>query len=221
MSQAKTLELAQTPLNTTQAVASSSTLTTLERQAIEDKATKMNMSVVWTAAKLLVGWRGNTTYFPAGARICGIPYSQTVNWCDDIQFNAALNYSDFYDSYSRDSIVMPKYGLDCSGFVSKAWGEGRQTTLDFVNQIKSGARPKVGIYDPNNLTQANLLNSYKSLQQGDAVVYRSGSDGHAFEISFNDGTGVYCNEETVPQTAYSYWTYAQLAANSYMPFSKK
>lgn len=87
--------------------------------------------------KDLVGWKGQYI-FKKNTRYSGIPYSQTEYQKDDAGFKDALSKSDFYDSYTRFGNTMPKYGSDCSGFVSFAWGVPRETTASFVQKIKNG-----------------------------------------------------------------------------------
>ncbi len=77
---------------------------------------------------------------------------------------------------------MPKYGNDCSGFLSFAWDTTRYTTNDFITGIKNGKFKKVGNYDAYNPLRSDLLSSYDSLQAGDAVV----TNGHTFMIARND-----------------------------------
>lgn len=192
-------------------------LTSSERQAIVDKGYSM-VSLFWTPTKNLAGWRGNYTFY-ANTEYRGIPYSQTYYQKDNIGFSNALSYSDFYDAYSINSITMPKYGNDCSGFVSFAMGLSRKTTYDFIAGIKSGTYPKVGSYDANSPSYSNLYNSYIYLQPGDAVV----NNGHTFLIDYNDTYyhSIQAYEQTPYHAEYTSWTYDQMASGLYMPFSKK
>lgn len=45
-------------------------------------------------------------------------------------FVTAMKSADFYDNYTYFDIIMHKYGNDCSGFVSFAWGTSRKTTAN-------------------------------------------------------------------------------------------
>ncbi|AZT89964.1 hypothetical protein ELD05_04465 [Caldicellulosiruptor changbaiensis] len=96
------------------------TLSSNSREDIVNKAKKM-VEISWTPKKDLVGWRGNFI-FAKGKTYKGIPYSQTEYQKDDTGFLESLNKNDFYDYYTRFGIRMPKYGRDCSAFVSFAWG---------------------------------------------------------------------------------------------------
>lgn len=89
---------------------------------------------------------------------------------------------------------MPKYGNDCSGFVSFAWGISKKGTGDFITGIRNGTYSKVGSYNANSPTTAELKEAYKSLQPGNAV----GKSGHTFLIAANDAANskVYVYEQT-------------------------
>lgn len=194
-------------------------LTPSERDTIINKCSTM-INYWWKPTQDLKGWRGNFT-FKANTVYNGLPYSQTEYQKDDIGFGTALGCGDFYSSYTRFGIVMPKYGNDCSGFTSFAWGVSRQTTYTFIQGIKNGTYPKVGSYNVDNPSNANLKDSYKLLQRGDAVV----NDGHVFVIAQNNSTfstpSVYAYEQTPYIATFSIWTYDQMANSKYMPFAKK
>lgn len=200
-------------------------LTNSERQEIRDKAMAM-IAYIWRPAKDLTGWKDLYT-FEKDTTCIGIPYSQTPNQVDEAGFKSAQSKSDFYTSITSPNI-MPRYGNDCSGFTSFSWGISRQTTLSFYNGIKKGTYPKVGSYNadtPTSPSASELKNSYKLLQTGDAVVYRTSDNtgGHVFVIAVNFTTDskVQCFEQTDPYCDITYWTYDQLANRKYMPFAKK
>lgn len=190
-------------------------LTSTERQAITDYAYSMT-SYQWTPKKDLVGWKGNST-FKAGVVQIGIPYTQTAYQKNKSGFVSSLSNTDFYDYYTRFGIRMPKYGNDCSGFVSFSMGLSRHTTIGFIDGITNGVFPKVGSYSVSDPTKTDLLNSYKKLQPGDAVV----NSGHTFLIDYNSGRSIYAYEQTPPYARYTYWSYDDMANGKYMPFSKK
>lgn len=190
--------------------------TSEERQSIVAKARNMT-NVAWTPTKTLIGWKGKYT-FEAGKVYTGVPYSQTEYQCDEEDFLAAMNSSDFYSSYTRTingvTNVMPKYGSDCSGFVSFAWGISRVTTATLYTY------PSIG--------------GYENLQAGDAVVYRVlvGDEwlGHAMLVSTNfqtppEGSGysepyVVCYEQNKDKALVSFHTYTSLTNNNYKAISK-
>lgn len=188
-----------------------------DRTTVIDNAKGM-VNLEWTPTKDVRGWKNKKT-FKAKTKYTGIPYSQTANQKDKAGFNKALAASDFYDNYTRFDIIMPKYGNDCSGFVSFSWGISRKTTSDFVSGIKDGTYTKVGSYDADNPTKSKLKAAYKSLQKADAVV----KSGHTFVIASNDTTNskVYAYEQTPYLAQYTSWTYDSMAEDGYMPFTKK
>lgn len=191
------------------------------RNDILDKGLDM-ITVYWDPVQDLIGWEGQYI-FEAGSKPYGIPYSQTPNQVDNIGFMIAFQYlPDFYDTYYYDSKLMPKYGSDCSGFLSFAWGLSRHTTLDFVNKIRNGTFPKVGSYDAYDPSTADLLNSYPLLQGGDSVVFRTGDYGHTFLIATNNTAyqQVSAYEQTPYYSQITVHYYNQLANNKYMPFSR-
>lgn len=174
------------------------------RNTIVSRGNSMN-SYTWTPTKPVRGWRNQKTY-NAGTTYTGIPYSQTayqssitsVNWVDGRYFDTALtsSTSGFYDNYTRDIngetiIIMPKYGNDCSGYVSISWNLSRMTTSGIA------LKPKVG----KSIDTA--LQKYARLSPGDALVI---SNNHTFIIKsiepINDSTGrvvnlkLTCNEQT-------------------------
>ena len=124
---------------------------------------------------------------------------------------------------------MPKYGSDCSGFVSFAWGLKRKTTYDFVTGINAGTYLKVGNYNPSNLNNKELEKAYQKLKKGDAVVFRrinkqtNKVEGHTFLIAENDtkNSKVYAYEQTPYKAAYKSHSYSSMAGMLDMPFSKK
>ena len=171
----------------------------------------------WTPQKKLIGWNGHV--FEAGVAVTGIPYSQSANQVNKNLFASALLKADFYDSCIRsDGTAMPKYGNDCSGFVSYSWGISRNTTSSFISGIRSGTYKKVGSYNANSHSTSELKEAYKSLQPGNAVV----KSGHTFLIASNDvsNSRVYVYEQTPPKAIYRSWTYSSMASNGYMPFAR-
>lgn len=172
----------------------------------------------WTPTSNVRGWRNGTTFY-AGTNYKGIPYTQAGNGQRDADgFLSAMSNSDFYSNFSQqniqtgETIIMPRYGNDCSAFVAVCWqlpydGNGRYWTGTFLSNYQS-------------------LGSYSALQEGDAVV----NSGHMFLIAdnfeetfagaaFNEPYTV-CYEQTPYVARSTYWTYAQLTAGGYRPISK-
>jgi hypothetical protein len=204
----------------------SSQLTSIDRDAIVNKASDM-VYMVWSGTDSVRGWRNEYTFLP-GYPYTGMPYSQCANQVDDIQFYQKLydSSSGFYSNYSRvfdegtadeETIIMPKYGNDCSGFVSFSWGISKLGTSHFIEGIRNGIYPKVGNYDAYNPTYNDLFNSYQYLQPGDAVV----KNGHTFIIVSSSSIYqmCYCYEQTPYYAVATFWDWSRLAQDGYMPFS--
>lgn len=187
---------------------------TASQAAVLNRALGM-IQVNWTPSRNLMGWRG-AMVFQAGKSYSGIPYSQSPNQRDLAGFQQELNTDDFYANYVRgDGIVMPKYGNDCSGFLSIAWGIRRYTTSTFRQGIVTGVFAKVGNYDPNNPSEADLKNSYRSLKSGDAIV----KPGHVILVESVNGETVTCYEQTPYYAQVTTHTFPEMAKARYMPFS--
>lgn len=192
-----------------------------ERQKIDTRADEMAY-LKWTPMSNIRGWRNKKTFY-AGTTYTGIPYSKTEYQKNLDGFVSAMNNSSFYDNYTRyldgETIIMPKYGNDCSGFVSFSWNISRQTTTSFIDGIKDGTYSKVGSYNTNNPSYNDLIASYQSLQRGDAVV----KPGHTYVISanWNEFNKVYVYEQTPYSAIFTSWTYEDMASAGYMPFTMK
>lgn len=181
----------------------------VQRQSMAQKAIDM-VYYRWTPEYNLTGWRERYTYY-ANTTYTGLPYSMTVYQCDDDDFEAALDYSDFYDDYTYLSKTMPKYGNDCSAFVAICWGlpyrTGRYTTYTFMQN-----------YD-------ELPNGYSDLQKGDAVVYSDHimlvTQNHEYPSSSSGYSESYVAvyEQTPPYAQLTFWTYAQLESVGYEAIS--
>lgn len=195
-------------------------LTPAERESILSKANAM-YNVEWSPTQELTSFDNMFTY--ETDKTYNIPYSQTANQVDEIKFKEMAISDDFYDSYKRylspykRRVFMPKYGSDCSGFVSYSWGVQRESTATFVSKIKKGNYPKVGVYDPDNLTYSDLMNSYSNMLPGDAVVRY----GHVILIAQNHSDFAYCYEQIGLEIELTYWTHSDLASRGYMPFSRE
>ena len=197
--------------------------------------------VRWVPQKSLVGWNNGFVYKP-GITYSGIPYSQTPNQCYANTFTSKLGLSDFYSTVSSSGNSMPRYGMDCSAYLSYCWGISRNTTAGFCAGIKNGTFGKRGSYTVGALSTQTLLNSYTSLQRGDGLVCNTGyqsKSSHALLVSSVDYNSkiVYVYEQTVesvaskldasngvikkPATRVSGYPFTQLAGLCYMPFYKK
>ena len=109
-------------------------------QNIVKRARQMTQ-IQWTPQADITGWGGGVTY-RAGVTYTGLPYGQPVYadyvpWETDLEgFLEAVNdpNSLMYTSYSSYNKRAPYYSIDCSAFVSWAWGlSSRQTTASISN----------------------------------------------------------------------------------------
>lgn len=186
------------------------------------------VEVQWTPIVNLTGWKG--AIFPAGKTVTGVAYSQTEYQKDKDGFLNSLSYSDFYSSYTRTlnnkETIMPKYGNDCSGFVSYAWGVSRNTTTGFLRDLKAGIYLAVGgayyrisdTYSIVNYDDILMKTTFASIQKGDALL----KSGHMFLAAANSAYGevVYVYEQTPNSARYTSYTYDTLAEAGYVPFCK-
>lgn len=189
-------------------------------QQILDKAAAMK-NVVWTPVKDLAGWDGFP--FTAGQTYEGIPYSQ-LEQVDEIKFLSKLeNASDFYrkNSIKGKTDNCPTYGVDCSGYVSFAFGLDRMNTSTMVEHLENGTGDivKVGDYNPKSLTKTSLYNAYRKLQPGNALV----KTGHAVLVLSNDSYSeeIVVYETTNTKPIVSVYSYSILYNERYRPFQLK
>ena len=213
-------EAYQSAINNTKnsSILQSTYLTSSQRDTYVTNARNM-INMVWSGTnnKKIRGWRNEYTFL-GGFPYTGMPYSQTLYQVDDNLFYQYLydSSSGFYDDYTRFNIVMPKYGNDCSGFVSFSWGISRHITGDFIAGIRSGTFPKVGSYNAYSPSYSDLYNSYQNLQPGDAVV----TAGHTFLIVASGNGLCFCYEQTPYYARATYWNWSDLASQGYMPFGR-
>lgn len=182
-----------------------------QRLSILNIAEQM-VDMVWTPTQNLNAY-GSHPSFIAGTTYTGMPYTQCHDQSTYDEFFAAFNNSSssgFYDNYTEGGVTMPKYGNDCSGFVSICWGlfrddtwRDRWNTTDFRNAIEAGTYDEV---------------SYSNLLPGDALCKR----GHIMLVksvsTTNSTVTVY--EQTDRSARESIYTFDDLAAGSYVGFTK-
>lgn len=100
------------------------------------KRARQLLDVEWTPVEDRYQW-GYAGVFRAGETYKGVPYGQAVH-AAYIGYNGSISdfvgavedgTSVFYSEYSQYSRIAPYYSIDCSGFVSYAWGlASRKTT---------------------------------------------------------------------------------------------
>lgn len=110
------------------------------QQNIVKRARQMTQ-IEWTPKGDILGWASGLTY-RTGVTYKGLPYGQPV-YADYVPWETSLvgfleavndPNSLMYTSYSSYNKRAPYYSIDCSAFVSWAWGLGsRQTTSTIAN----------------------------------------------------------------------------------------
>ena len=154
------------------------------QQNIVKRARQMTQ-IQWTPKKDIIGWGGGLTY-RAGVTYTGLPYGQPVNasyvpWSTSLEgFLAAVDNPNslMYTSYSSYNQRAPYYSIDCSAFVSWAWGlSSRRTTATI----------------PNSATAISTT-SYANAQVGDCL---NKSNDHVVlitDIDYDDSGNIICIE---------------------------
>ncbi len=119
---------------------------------------KQMTQIQWTPVQDITGWGGGVTY-TAGTTYTGLPYGQPVYasyvpWSTSlVGFLDAVNDPDskMYTSSSTYNKEAPYYSVDCSAFVSWAWGlSSRQTTstiASFSTQISTSSYENAQVGD--------------------------------------------------------------------------
>lgn len=112
------------------------------------KRARQMTEVRWTPNEDVVGWKSEYTY-QAGTTYQGLPYGQPiyadyVPWETSLLgFVRAVNAPDskMYTAYSEYGARAPYYSVDCSAFVSWAWGlDSRKTTVGLRDSAKEISR---------------------------------------------------------------------------------
>lgn len=207
---------------------SAMSMTNAQRSSAVSIASDM-VNMTWTPSQALVGWKGTTT-FASGVTVKGIPYSQTPYQKDKAGFINSMSSSDFYTTYYNGNTSMPRYGNDCSGFLSFAWQINRTTTQGFLKGIDNGTYSTVGNVNYRIAQDANgvyRIYDYASTFMYDAFGYLAAGDaliqyGHTFMVAANSPTSevVYVYEQTPSVARYTSHTYEDLVNGHYIPFTK-
>lgn len=155
-------------------------------QNIVKRARQMTQ-IQWTPQANITGWGGGVTYY-AGLTYTGLPYGQPVYasyvpWSTSLAgFMDAVNdpTSLMYTSYSSYNKQAPYYSIDCSAFVSWAWGlSSRQTTTtihNFATKISDSSYEEMEIGDC-------LCKSGVHVVLITDITYDSGGEISAVEVS--------------------------------------
>jgi hypothetical protein len=186
------------------------------------------VNLTWTPTSSFTTWTGSQ--FAANNAVTGLPYSQTPNQKDAAGFISSMSSADFYTQISSNNRSMPRYGNDCSGFVSFAYGISRTTTNGFLGGIKNNTYNTVGAayytigtsggrYVINNYDDVQMETSFLSLAKGDSLV----QEGHMFLVAANNTASntVYVYEQTPNKARYTSYSYSTLADGEFVPFCLK
>lgn len=114
-----------------------STTTNSTRQSILSKAEDM-VNFSWKSTKSFDTWNGSSvngsTQFKANTTYTGMPYTQrNPQMKNSTEFKNTIAAETGSLSTTVSGKKAPKYGMDCSGFVSAAWGIDRKTTSTLPN----------------------------------------------------------------------------------------
>lgn len=168
-------------------------------------------------------WNGvtNNKTFKADNVYYEIPYSQLTQVDEIVFLNKLSSATDFYQNGDVGGKSCPRYGVDCSGYVSFAFGIERMTTSSMITALQnnSGKIIKVGDYNPKSLKKTEVFAAYAILEASNAMVH----NGHARLVLSNDVSSeqivVYETNNTLPVV--SIYTYDDLWKDRYMPFKLK
>ncbi len=182
------------------------------RNSLIQRGNTMN-NYSWVPSSNVRGWKNQYTY-SAGSRYYGLPYSQTSyqssitsvpwsQWANASYFDVAIGNPSqygFYSDYTSNGIIMPKYGNDCSAYVSICWNIARHTTTGDLT-----SHPKIG------KSTESSLKKYARMSPGDAFV----NNDHTFMVKsispVNDSSGnlvklkFTCDEQTLYWCKESNW----------------
>ena len=136
--------------------------------------------IEWTPLRNVVKW-GKSSVFPAGVTVKGLPYGMPneANYVPlrttFAEFLAAVEDSGsrFYTSRATRSGIAPYYSLDCSAFVSWAWG--------LENRLMTGALSRVAITIGRDLQKMQVGDALN--KSGDHVVLVT-------DIQYDDEGGI-------------------------------
>ena len=143
----------------------------------------------WVAKSTFSAWRGSTQ-FVKGKTYTGIPYTMHNQTLSVAEYKSKIASNKTLYGSSTSSGTGPKYGSDCSGFVSGAWGISRRTTKTLCNvstQIKY-----------NDLQPGDIIN-----KSGDHVVmFVKWANSSKTEMVIIEQTPPIAKEHTVKRSKY-------------------
>jgi len=126
------------------------------------KRARQLTEIKWTPRQDIYKWNYNGV-FKTGTTYTGLPYGQPVYTKGYIGWNISLDgflkavsdkNSSFYKSYSWYNKIAPYYSIDCSAFVSYAWGMSTRfttTTLpNYAQRVYSQKTDSIQVGDALN-----------------------------------------------------------------------
>lgn len=170
-------------------------------QNIVKRARQMT-EIQWTPVKDITGWGGGITY-KAGVTYKGLPYGQPVD-ADYVPWETSLNGfldavnnsgSKMYTASATYNKIAPYYSVDCSAFVSWAWGlSARQDTrsiANFATQISKTSYENAQVGDCLNKAGSHVVLITD-------ITYDSSGKINSIEISESttDSANSYCCKVT-------------------------
>ena len=163
------------------------------RKKVLERAKEM-VEVKWTSPITFLGWRAKASYtIKKGSTNTGIPYSQTYNQVrSGKEFKNVLSkmpYS-YKQKMENKYITMPKYGNDCSGFVSAALGIERKTTRSLPNCTKQ--------ISYNDLKPGDIINKAGS----HVILFAGWADALKTKMNVYEQTPPKCIFHTVNRSSY-------------------
>ena len=171
---------------------SDTTSSQIRNQIISRAQAMVNMT--WSTPKQFSGWRGKKV-FNTNTTYKGMPYSQTPN-----QMTSPSDFTNSIRNYSGSLTLtspqtQPRFGNDCSGFVSASWGISRHTT--------------------RNLPDVSKEISYDNLQPGD-ILNVAGSHTFIFkDWTSSSKTEMVVLEQTPPQAIENIKSVSKCKADGY------
>ena len=165
------------------------------QQNIVKRAYQMT-NIQWTPRANITGWGGGITY-QAGKTYTGLPYGQPV-YASYVPWSTSLSgfvekvndpNSKMYTSSSTYNKAAPYYSIDCSAFVSWAWGlSSRQTTSTI-----------------HNFATKISTTSYAEAEVGDCLCLKGSHVVLITDITYDAGgaiNGIEISESTVNSATY-------------------
>ena len=162
----------------TQVLAAEHQLTTGQKNIV--LRARQVLEIEWTPIRNVVKWN-RAGVFPAGVTVSGLPYGmpREANYVplrttfSEFLAESENKSSPLYTSRATRTRIAPYFSLDCSAFVSWAWG--------LEKRLMTGALPKVS---------TNIGYDMQKLQVGDALNKRGVHVVLVTDIQYDDEGGI-------------------------------